>query len=339
MAVPKRHCMLTLSLSITVTIVAAITFWQLPGNSLLWRELQNTGHTPLFGCLALAILFILRESFPPVRGNPLLAYPLAGIASLALGIFIELGQLLTHRDPSVSDVLRDLAGIIAALSIYAGIDSRLVSVWHRQHKGLRAGTIALGCCLFLGGLVPLGQQIMVSLQRDSAFPVIIDPGADWSGAFLQFDHATLALVPAPERWTSVSGQHVARLVLKPARYPGIAVIEPYPDWSAFANLRFTLYSSETRPFDLVLRIHDQLHDQAYSDRFNLELRVMPGENVFRIPLASIQYAPADRSMDLKRIAGLMLFAIDITSPVEFYLDTMRLENYPATAEGVPDQAE
>jgi len=44
-------------------------------------------------------------------------------------------------------------------------------------------------------------------------------------------------------------------------------------------------------------------------------------------------------MDLKRIAGLMLFAIDITSPVEFYLDTMRLENYPATAEGVPDQAE
>jgi len=331
MAVQKRQRTLALATSIALFIVVASAFGQLPGNSLLWRELQNTGHTLLFGVLALAVLYILRERLPVARTRPFAAYLLAAMASLATGIGIEFAQLLTYRDPSFADVVRDLAGILAALGIYAGIDPKLVPLWRRQRTGLRTGMFFAAGCLFLASLVPLGKLSIACLQRDAAFPVIIDFGASWSGPFLQFNHASLTPVPAPLRWTSASGRRVARLVLQPAKYPGISVIEPSLDWSAFADLGFTLYSDESRPFHLVLRIHDRLHNQDYSDRFNHALRIRPGENVFRIPLAAIREAPADRALDLHRIAGVMLFAVDITGPVVFYLDTLQLENVPAAA--------
>ena len=331
MAVPKRQHTPALATSIALTIVVAATFGQLPGDSLLWRELQNTGHTLLFGALALALLYILRERLPGARTRPFSAYPLAAIASLAIGIGVEFVQLLIHRDSSFPDVVRDLAGILAALGIHAGIDPKLTSLWRRRRAGLRTGTVIVAGCLFLASLVPLGRLGIACLQRDAAFPVIIDFRAAWAGPFLQLTHASLTRVPAAQRRVSESGQQVARLVLQPAQYPGIAVIEPSPDWSAYAYLGFTLYSDEPHPFDLVLRIHDRSHNQEYSDRFNQELRIRPGKNVFRIPLATIREAPAGRTMDLRRIAGVMLFAVDIKTPVACYLDTLRLESSPAAA--------
>jgi hypothetical protein len=331
MAVQKRQHTLAFATSIALIIVVASTFGQLPEDSLLWRELQNTGHTPLFGALALAFLYILRERLPVTRTRPLAAYPLAAMASLATGIGVEFAQLLTYRDPSVTDVVRDLAGILAALGIHASMDPKLAPFWRRQRTGLRIGTAVVAGCLLLAGLAPLGRLGIACLQRDAAFPVIFDFGAAWSGPFLQLKHASLAPVPAPQRWTSAAGRHVARLVLQPAQYPGISVIEPSPDWSAFAYFVFTLYSDESRPFSLMLRIHDRLHNQEYSDRFNRALRVRPGENVFRIPLAAIRGAPADRALDLHRIAGVMLFAVGIHTPIAFYLDTMQLDNLPAAA--------
>ena len=44
---------------------------QLPGDSMLWREFQNTGHTPQFGIIALATLFISRVYIPAARDRPL----------------------------------------------------------------------------------------------------------------------------------------------------------------------------------------------------------------------------------------------------------------------------
>jgi hypothetical protein len=170
MAVPKQQRTLTLVTSVALIIIVASTFGQLPGDSLLWRELQNTGHTLLFGALALAFLYILRERLPVARTRPLAAYPLAAMASLAIGNGIEFAQLLTHRDPSFPNKLRDLAGILAALSIYAGIDPRLVPLWRRQRAGQRTGTVVVAGCLFLASLVPLGQLGIACLQRDAAFP-------------------------------------------------------------------------------------------------------------------------------------------------------------------------
>jgi hypothetical protein len=325
MAMLKPRRRLVISLLIVTAIVLAVLFGQLPGDSLLWRELQNSGHIPLFGVLALATLCVLREVSTAARDRPLVEYLAAGFISLVAGIAIEFGQLLTHRDPASADVMRDLAGIVVALGIYAAFDPRMEPVWGKQHGGLRTASVALACLLLLGSLLPLAQLAIACMQREQAFPVIIDFTARWSKPFIQLNHAVLTQVTPPEAWTSAPGPRMARLTLYPAQYPGVAIVEPSPDWAAFETLTFAVYSRESQPVDLVLRVHDKLHNQTLSDRFNQRLTLAQGENRFRIPLAAIQNAPADRGMELSRITELILFATDIVDPVDLYLDKMRLE--------------
>jgi len=305
--------------------IFAVLFGQLPGDSLLWRELQNTGHTPLFGVIALATLGILRNVHPVAGNRPLVGYSMAGIASLAVAFLSEFGQLLTYRDPSVSDMIRDLAGVTVGLGIAAGFDPRMKSFWHKQRHGSRAATIVLSGCLLAVSLFPLAHLATAYGQRNGAFPVVIDFKAHWSKPFLQLKHATLTRDIAPATWTPVSEQRLARLVINRARYPGVSMVEPYPDWSGFETLTLVIYSPLSQSFDLVLRIHDKLHNQAYADRFNQKLTVTPGENRFRIPLPAIRNAPVGRDMDMTRITDVTLFATNIVSPVDCYLGPLSLE--------------
>jgi hypothetical protein len=296
--------------------IFAMLFMRLPGDSMLWREFQNAGHTPLFGFIALATLYMLRTYIPTVRDRPLYGYLMSAAVSLGIGVMSEYGQLLTDRDPSSYDVMRDLIGIVAGLGVYAGVDPRMKPLWSNLRRGLRSGTVILSCFLFAASLFPLVRLAIASIQRNEAFPVVIDFEAGWSKPFLQFQHASL--IAATEN-------QLSQLDLKPARYPGVSIVEPYPDWSAYASLMFVIYSRQSHPFELVLRIHDKLHNQDHADRFNRSLMIMHGKNYFRIPLAEIRNAPVGREMDMTRITGFTLFAVDTVLPVDFYIGSIRLE--------------
>ena len=86
-----------------------------------------------------------------------------------------------------------------------------------------------------------------------------------------------------------------------------------------------IYSPETAPVDLVLRVHDRAHNQNHSDRFTRQFSIQPGENRFRVRLAEIEAAPAKRKMNMSQIAGVILYATDITRPLTLYLGALRLE--------------
>ena len=321
----KRRHRLIAWLSFLLVMVLGVLFGQLPGDTLLWGELQNTAHIPLFGLVAIATLCVLRELVPLLRDRPLVGYLLAGVASFTIGLLTEIAQLLTHRDASISDAMRDLAGTVVGLGLYASFDPRMQLFWRRQRRGLRAVTIVLSCVVFAVSLFPLVRLAAAYLQRSAAFPVIVDFRTSWSRAFLQCKSAVLAKVAAAESQVSVPDYLTTRLDLDPVPYSGVYVTEPYPDWHSFAYLTFDVYSPQRQPLWLVLRIHDALHNQAYSDRFNRRLEIRPGNNRFRIPLPAVEAAPAKREMDMSRIRGLGLFSTDLTRPTSFYLGTLRLE--------------
>jgi len=314
----QRHKFIVplLFFSAVAFFIPAMLFMRLPDDSMLWREFQNAGHTPLFGFIALATLYMLRTYIPTVRDRPLYGYLMSAAVSLGIGVMSEYGQLLTDRDPSSYDVMRDLIGIVAGLGVYAGVDPQMKPLWSNLRRGLRSATVILSCFLFAASLFPLVRLATASIQRNEAFPVIIDFEAGWSKPFLQLQHAALR---------SVTENQLSQLVLKPARYPGMSMVEPCPDWSAFERLTFVIHSTQSHPFQLVLRIHDKLHNQEHADRFNRTLMIMHGENRFRIPLAEIRNAPAGRELDMTRITGLTLFAVDTVQPVDFYIGPFRLE--------------
>jgi hypothetical protein len=326
MILSGRHARLSGLIAGAILIIAVVLFGHLPGETLLWRELQNTGHIPLFGLLAIALLFIQRESTLYSDGRPLAGYLIAAGLSLVIGITVEFGQRLTkHHEPSIADAAYDLAGILIALGICAGLDPRMAPVWSRMRPGLRGAMIILAGGVFLACLFPVLDLANAYRERAAAMPVIMDFTAGWVRPFLQLRHASLSTDVPADVPQDVPDGRFATLRLKPGKYPGVSIVEPYSDWTGHASLAFEVYSPEPSPVNLVLRVHDRIHNQSHSDRFTRRLVIKPGENRFHIPLAVIETAPAGRHMDMSRIAGLILYVTDISRPLTLYLGTWRLE--------------
>jgi hypothetical protein len=307
-----------------LAVFFAVSFGKLPGNGLLQIELQNTGHVLVFGLLAFTALRLARS---PGREliTPHSSYLFVGAACLFTGIATEFAQTLTGREISYLDILRDLAGITVAVGLY--------SVFDRTNEGARVvpGAIRRGCIfMFACTLLAVSFYPLVSLALDTyarrqAFPVIIDLQADWARPFLETRQSVLDPRPAAETCGPVMDHTATGLRLLPARYPGILITETCPDWRSYRYLTFTLFSNRPEPFQLGIRIHDRRHNHAYADRFNRQLTVSYGENLYRIPLAEIRDGPAGRKLDMANIARIMLYGKDVTNPLEFCVGTMRLE--------------
>jgi hypothetical protein len=118
---------------------------------------------------------------------------------------------------------------------------------------------------------------------------------------------------------------LTRLDIKPALYPGVTIDEPSPDWRGYHRLVFSVVSDLEAPLNLTIRVHDALHDQRYSDRFNRTLKIVPGVNRVVIPLDDIRQAPGERQMDMARIRGIVIFGHRPPAPTHVFLGPLRLE--------------
>lgn len=313
-------------LVVATAIIAVVLFCNLPADTLLWRELQNTGHIPLFGLLAVTLLFIRREWTLFPASGPLAGYAFAAVASLLTGIAVELIQTLTkHHEPSMTDVINDLAGTMIALGFCAALDPRLAPVWARRRPGLRSTVVILACALLLVCLLPVLELANAYRQRAAALPVIMDFTAGWATPFLQLQHASLSADVPAGAIREAASHRLARLELEPGKYPGIHIIEPYRDWTGYTALLVVVHSPQDGPLELVLRVHDRLHNLQHNDRYTRRLTLHKGENRFRLPLAEIETAPIGRRMDMSQIAGVILYAPGLERPRTLYLEALRLE--------------
>lgn len=294
--------------------VAIIILVDLPGSLLIWREIQNTGHTLAFALFAYIIYQII-QSFNFTRKLNLAGkYSLVFILSFTAGAGVEGIQLLVNRDAEIEDIIRDLAGIV----FFIGIN---FAIGIKKNNGLKAFTAGISTLVLLLALMPLGQLVLAYYQRSQAFPVLVDFHSAWSGFFLGLNNVQIkqGMVDKP----SAAGFTLVRL--NKGQYPGFALIEPESNWSGYQSLCFDIYSQQKESFELKLRIFDQQHSFQYHDRFNLALMVKEGLNAFCIDLNRVKHAPARRVMDMDKIDNLALFAVQIHKVVEFYMTDIRLE--------------
>ena len=319
----QHHVIWRPLLLILTTAIIFIAFMRLPGNSLLWLELQDTGHTLVFILLTVVALRLMQGAITDNPGKKRVQYLVAGLVCLAAGITVELVQLLSGRNFTLIDIVRDLGGIVVAIGLFAVFDPQMKPVWTRHHSGLRIGTFTLACCLLAISLYPLASLAFAFRERQMAFPVIIDLQSNWSGSFLQFNHAILS--EQPNSCQSGSGEPLASLTYKPAPYPGISIMDPYPDWRGYGYLVFTIYTASPGPFILHLRIHDQWHIQDYSDSYTRKLEISNGVNQVRIPLDEIRQGPPKRELDMSGIRKVMLFARKVSRQIHFCVGVIRLE--------------
>lgn len=318
-----RYRDITLLITLTV-IVLILVFGTLPDSTLLWRELQNSGHTLLFIPIAVLVLLLLRDAGNYYLRSPFRLYFAACFISLVIGIVIELLQMMTQGDSSGNDVLRDFSGIVIGLGMVASTDPDLLKIKSMSARRLRAVYLAAALCVFSVSMTPLAFLSVAYVQRERSFPVVVDLSANWTRHFLRLRNAVLDLHERKEVHAGVEGRFT-RIDFKGGTYPGVSVLESYPDWSDYKVLKMVIFSELKQPYDLVLRIHDDRHDHDYDDRFNRVLSVDRGINDFHISLDEIKKAPSGREMNMKKIREITLFSAVQAEGLHFYLSAMRLE--------------
>jgi VanZ family protein len=305
--------------------IAFVTFVQLPDTSMLWREVQNTGHTVIFAFLSIITLLFIKKSGFMIDLKHAYQYVAAFSITLFAGITVELIQLVIHRDADIVDVLRDFIGIVSFLGIYAVVDPDLRNYWVLKGKVLKRGILMVGVFIMLSGLIPLSNLMIAYIYRNESFPVLIDFNKRWTNTFISTSHAQLDILAESNNPGIFNNKQFARLRLEQSKYPGLTMLEPVSDWSGFSYLNFSIYSEEMASFDLIVRVHDKYHNQTYNDRFNKRLRINHGINNIKIPLVSIRFAPKDRQIDMSEISSMTIFAVNLNAPIIFYISNISLK--------------
>ncbi len=292
-------------------IILSLLFMPFAADSLWWREVFNSGHTILFVVISSVLYFRLSAT---VRfSNSAIIYLIVLVTGLLLGIAIEVLQGLLQREASVNDLYRNFFGIISGLGLVSL--RRQKSLYNKMLMAMFSlGFLLLGTC-------SLFQISWHYIQRANAFPVILDFNAEWSDSFVRFNRTEM------EMFSSRAGDknRLFHIRFDTGIYPGITIIEPVADWSAYRNLRFKVASGAKDDTNLILRIHDKNHDNNYQDRFNQKLVLHPGLNEIVIPLDQIKKGPVSRDLDLANIAGLILFLGKVERPQMLEISNIYLD--------------
>jgi hypothetical protein len=297
---------------------------RLPFNTLLWREVHNTGHTPLFAIMALSILGLLSRS-RGMRPKPIIyRYLQAFVITLALGAGLEIYQIWGPGDPDIMDFTRDVAGAFPALAVAMYFDKDLY--WKRNpgNRKWRYFLLAGAVIIWLSAFVPVGLWGAAYLEREALFPNILNFESTLDMKFAKTRNARLKIVEPPAGWR-LNSDKVGKLTFLDGDYPGLAIREPHPDWSGYRFLKIDLFSMEPDSVRLVIRIDDSHHNGAFHDRFNRAIFVGPGANEIMIPLEDIRNGPTGRETDMTAIKNVILFSSRRKKESSLYIGNLRLE--------------
>jgi len=245
------------------------------------------------------------------------------LLSFLVGGMTEILQSLVGREPSWRDVFNDVLGGLLAVLFFAPGRFQLV-------PSLRKATQFLMLLVVAWSLAPFSRALADDIISRHQFPLL-------SGFETPFEQT---------RWGGKSrryideaivyrGQQSLRVELVAGWYPGVFLNFFPADWRGYAALQMHVHHPLAEPLELHLRIHDQHHrvaDNLHSDRFNSPVVLTQGWNRIRVMLADVASAPREREMDLRRVAGVGLFAVSLEEPQVIVIDEVRLLSHAALLE-------
>ena len=305
----------------------ALLWIPVPSHTILLKAFNDFCHFPLFGGVAIILLYLARQVGEPRGWSVGRQYGMAFIGVVLLGAVSEgLQSLSSSRFADWSDLLLDVLGAVGALGFYMTYDRNLtgrVATWRlAPRKQLVYAGVGL---LVVVALSPVLVWTYAYWDRAARFPSLGQFSSAWEMMFVKGTDSAVQIVPPPLGWGKPRVDTVGHVVFYPKRYPGIRIEEPYADWRGFSRFNFEVYSELPTARSLVIRIDDAHHDNAYADRFNQVVTISPGLNQIHISLDDIRRAPVGRELDLSAIKYVRLFAISPPEEFFLYVDNFRLE--------------
>ncbi len=303
-------------------LALVVVFIELPGRPLILHVVQKLGHPGVFGVIALSVLVLARQR-PALGRATWIDYLVAFLIAVAIGGATEIGQIFTHRDPSVRDVGLDARGAACALALAAAFDVRCRL---RRHPGRwRALYLATAGVLAAIILTPLAWTVAAYALRAERFPALFVPATRLDLAFLSGSSGKLERFAVPASPGRTPGEMALRVPLVSRPYAGVTLDEPPPDWSGYHTLVVEVTNPGRTDLDFNVRVHDREHNYTFEDRFNAEVSIPAGRRqTLEFALETIRAAPRGRPLDLGHVAGITLFRSGADGPREFWLHRIEL---------------
>ena len=282
------------------------------------QALWDLGHIPLF----FLVMYVLFENgyFPQFTqaSTPIILAVKITLATLLLGVAIEIVQLAVGRSAQINDLINDFVG---AFGYFAwSLNSRFKE---QLNAPVRYAAVVT-CVLLLG--VQSKTLLTVSLDEwntRETFPQLLDFESTnelsrWSlkdaSAQLSDSHVT-------------SGSSSVRVTLEQGSYPGWT-LDFFPrDWRGYRAFALDLYWPQDESLRLYCHVYDSVHralGKPYEDRYELEFDLKQGWNFIQMDLAKVEAGPESRTMDMADIQAASCFAIKLAAPTHYYLDNIRL---------------
>lgn len=313
------------ALALIAILAAVVVFAPVPGDTRWIRTVHNSAHAPIFGCISLLALWVIRAHPRAASFRLGFQYGLALLAAFLLGGATEILQIPVGRDASLEDALHDSIGALAFLCMFAVFDSHLRAA--RRSTSVRVAGALIGSIALGVAAAPVTRAAIKYRDRDQRFPVLADFSHGYDRYFILQKSSVFSAARLPGRWAASPEEMAMRVQLLDGPYPGLEFIEVPSDWSGYRTLAVDLTNPTPLDLQLVLRVHDVTHnnrpDDRFSRRFTLPART---REVMRIGLGDIAAGPQQRVLDLHQVAGIIIFRADESPAVgELYLSRAWLE--------------
>lgn len=237
------------------------------------------------------------------------------VATILLGILVELGQSAFSRTPDMGDLLRNLLGAGVAVCFLLPVRKAFPAKMMGLFKSILVILIALQA-------YPLAVALIDEHHARRDFPVLSDFQSD-----LQLDRWGGDAAISIDRDIGRKGNRVMRAELTTQRYSGFTLKYFPRNWQQYQWFQFRVFNPSEETIRITCRIHDKWHTQGpqlYSDRFNRTYSISIGWHTIAIPLEDVRKAPSSREMDLSRIYAVGFFAAQLPHPRTIYIDDVRL---------------
>jgi len=281
-------------------------------SSMIIETAFNFGHLPLFGVVALVILWILNHRSWPVSDQRY--YLVAFTITFVLGIVTEVAQIFfPERYFEVKDIIYNTLGAITFLTLSYPFPREY------RKKGMRLKIISAGIVVLAA--VPIIPAVMDTGNMRQNFPVLSSFESylemqRWSAKDAEISRS---------RSHASHGRYSVRTDLAPEEFPGISLEYLMGDWQRYSTLSFDVFNPQDSSLAMVVRIHDRHHNNAYTDRFNSRFDLVPGSNTVVIDLKDVLRAPTRREMDMGNIVNICIFSHNLTERRTVYFDHFRLQ--------------
>lgn len=304
----SRYLVIAAAILLIIVVAAPV-----PQRSIGMQVLHDFGHAPIFGIVAILVLLWLRDH--AIVRSTAVQYALAFVASVVLGVAVEIVQVPLGRDASWLDVRSDVLGAFGFLALFACVDTRV------DRRSARIASAALGALVLAIHSWPLLRAAAMYAQRNSTFPVLFDARQSYADYFLEYFEATGDHVALPSGYARQAGEKALLLHLGHHWSPTFAITESVADWRAYRSLAIDLTNDSALPLALKIGVRDRSYDELQENGFVRFVTLAPKTRVtLRIGLDEIA-----RELDLREMDSVVLFDRHAKSAREVYVSRVWLE--------------